>query len=104
MDEKRMQEVFSNEAFVATLLEAENPEEVQALVKEKGLDLTLEEIEAIKNQLAKIESGDALSADELDEVAGGFFITFATAAAVATIVGSTVGTGAFIHNVTNRRW
>ena len=104
MDEKRMQEVFSDEAFVATLFDAENPEEVQALIKEKGLDFSLEQIEEIKNQLVKTSSGDALSADELDDVAGGFIITLAGVAAVAGIIGGTASAANFIHNVTRRRW
>ena len=74
MDEKKIQEVFSDEAFVTTLFEAETAEEVQALVKEKGLEISLEEIEAIKSQLAKVNSGEGLSADELDDVAGGAII------------------------------
>ena len=67
MDEKKLQELFSNEAFVNSLLEMDTAQEVQAALQEKGISLTLEEIEAIRKQL---QSG-AVAEQELDNVAGG---------------------------------
>ena len=75
MDQKRMQEIFSDEAFVKGLLALETPAEVQAAMKEKGLDLSESEIMQIGEQInRRIENGtgsDELSIDQLDDVAGG---------------------------------
>ena len=70
MDEKRAEELFADEAFVKSLLALETPEEVQAAVKAKGVDLTLDEISAIKEVLAKFTSAELSDAD-LENVAGG---------------------------------
>jgi len=75
MDQKRMQEIFSDEVFVKGLLALETPAEVQAAMKEKGLDLSESEIMQIGEQInRRIENGtgsDELSIDQLDDVAGG---------------------------------
>ena len=42
MDEKLVKEVFSDKEFVMSLLKLDTPEEVQAALKEKGIDLTIE--------------------------------------------------------------
>ena len=70
MDEKRAEELFADEAFVKSLLALETPKEVQAAVKAKGVDLTLDEISAIKEVLAKFTSAELSDAD-LENVAGG---------------------------------
>ena len=103
MDEKKVQEIFSDEAFVGSLMAMESAEEVQAAVKAKGLDLTVGDIERIKAQLVSGKS-DELSSDDLDNVAGGFAITLALVGCIASCIGATASVGSFVHLVTRRRW
>ena len=96
MDEKRMKEVFSEKAFVERLLELDDPVEVQAALREKGVDLTEGEIIVIRDEIARLadkigESGE-LSLDQLDEVAGGS-VTITTGI-VLTVVGTLIAAGA----------
>ena len=70
MDKKRVEALFADEAFVKSFLALETPEEVQVAAKAKGVDLTLDEINAIKKSLAKFTS-EELSDDSLEKVAGG---------------------------------
>ena len=76
--------LMEDEAFVRSCIEAENEEAVQKLFADKGVDISTEEIELLKEmvgavadgtiteeQLEKLANGGELSEDELDEVAGG---------------------------------
>lgn len=56
------------------LFSLETAEEVQSLLKEEGLDLTLEELSELKYFLIKVVENDELSDEVLDGVAGGSFI------------------------------
>ena len=69
MDEKMFKEVFSDQAFVQSLFELSTAEEVRAALKGKGLEFSLEEIEAIRKQLA--ERNDEMGEADLNSVAGG---------------------------------
>ena len=75
MDEMRIKEIFSDEAFVKRLLDQEEPEQIQAVLKEKGIELNFEEIEYMKSMVEKMLSGEAdpeeLSDDDLNDVSGG---------------------------------
>ena len=76
MDEKRMKEVFSDEAFVKELLSLKSPEEVQEVLKKKGIEASIEEVLGLQDALLKAQekargNGGELSMDDLDEVAGG---------------------------------
>ena len=68
MDQNRIKEVMSDEAFVKELSQLESVEEIQAVFKEKDLDFSIEELNKISEQFV---SGKELSFDQLDEVAGG---------------------------------
>ena len=46
--EEKIKKVFSNEKFVKRLLEQKSPQDVQELLEEKDIFLSLEEIERIK--------------------------------------------------------
>ena len=79
INKAHIEKVFSDEAFVKSLFELEEPEDVQAALKEKGIDFTLEEVKQLGAQLAKAiearengEETDELSHEQLDDVAGGF--------------------------------
>ena len=78
MNEERIKEIFSDEAFVIELFGLENPEDAQALLKTKGIDLDLDQIcklgEILNKKLYAMatEEGE-ISEEELEDVAGGWF-------------------------------
>ena len=105
----KIKEIFADKEFVAKVLEMETAEEVQAAVKAQGVELTLEEIEATKAELAnQIENKDSdeVSDEQLEQVAGGMAITTAVIIAGGLLAaGSGLATlGAKIHEWTRRRW
>ena len=99
MDEQKVKEVFSDEAFVKELVELDTPEEVQARLKEKGVDVSVEEIEQIAKALQSQAEGE-LDEDALEDVAGGIIFT--------TLVLSSIGIAAAITGTVKsgkgRRW
>lgn len=104
MNEELLKELFSDEAFVASILEMETAEEVQKTLSEKGVELSLDEIATIKNTLSSEES--ELSEDELENVAGGAIITSIICGLIiggAAIAGA-VDLGKNVNNWTRRRW
>ena len=126
MNIEKVNEVFSDQQFVTSLFAMETVAEVQAALKEHGIDLTEQEILSIQNMLSKVESGEIsadqmellakktmdgeLSDESLEQVAGGFVIT-ATVALVTKVVCMTVmaavgvGAGFGIGQYMNdRRW
>ena len=55
MNEERIKEVFSDEEFVKELFSKETPEEAQALLEEKDIDFSVEDIIKLREiLLAKI--------------------------------------------------
>ena len=90
MNMEKIKEVFSDEAFVKNLFELESAGEVQAALKEKGIEFSEEEIISIRDFLLKVEESDItkeqlekwtvqledgeLSEEELEIVAGGVAI------------------------------
>ncbi len=110
MNEKQIKELFSDEAFLASILSLETPEEVQAALKEKGLDISLEEVNKIAQGITKMRDG-TLSDDQLDDVSGGFAIALATGVSIYSVLftaggvlGAGVGLGSMVDHFTNRRW
>jgi lactobin A/cerein 7B family class IIb bacteriocin len=76
MNQEKLQEVFSNEDFVKELLSKETPEEVQEMLAEKEIDITIEEIKETRKILIKkaeqqTAEGEELTDDDLEDVAGG---------------------------------
>lgn len=110
MNEERIKEIFSDEAFVKQLLEQEEPEQVQVLLAEKEIDLSIEEIvkvqDIVEKQLNGEENLEELSDDDLENVSGGVGAAFA----IGLIVAGVVGTGAFaglmagLRSAFRRRW
>lgn len=103
MNEALIKEVFSDKEFVESLLGMETAEEVQAALKEKDLDLSIEDIKGIQKALTAQETNE-LSEEEMENVAGGFVITAGIVSAIAGVVSATAGTGSFVHRVTRGRW
>ena len=86
MNEKteQIKAAMADEAFVKSCIEAENEEAVQKLFADKGIEMSLTEIELMKEmvgavaegkiseeQLEKLANGGELSEEELEEAAGG---------------------------------
>ena len=69
---EKMADVFTDEEFLKKLFSLEEPEEVQAAFKEKGLHYTLEEIMGMRDFLvnAPQENGE-LSDEQMEQVGGG---------------------------------
>jgi hypothetical protein len=69
MDKMKIEEIFSDKEFVKELVALKDNAAVQAALKEKGLDLTEEQIAAIRESMTKKTS--ELSAEQLEQVSGG---------------------------------
>jgi hypothetical protein len=75
MNEEQIKEIFSDKEFVQTLMDMDDPESIQAALKEKGLDLTLEEIMLLNQQLEiAMDNGGELTEEQLAQASGGSFV------------------------------
>lgn len=102
MNEQLIKDIFSDEDFVKSLLEYESAEEVQSALKDKGLELSVDEILALQKNLAA-QANDELPEDELENVTGGFVIS-STVIAIGSVCGALISGGSFVNTVTRRRW
>ena len=110
MNMEKMKEIFADEAFVKSLFELESAGEVQAALKEKGVELTEEQILGIRDLLGKVESGEIsveqlengeLPEELLEQVSGGSII------AVAAVIGGFAALTGLLYGVADaltRRW
>lgn len=64
---KKIDELYENEQFRTKAASCETVEEIIAVFKEEGVEITEKDFAAVENYNAKSE----LNADELDNVAGG---------------------------------
>jgi len=104
MNEERIKEIFSDKEFVTELISLETPTDIQALLKTKGIDLDIDQIEKAKalvaKKLALAEAGEELSDDDLDEVSGGIAVLTVVSAVISVIgVASSV-----VITKTDGRW
>ena len=122
MNVDKLKEVFSDGAFVKSLFELESAGEVQAALKEKGIEFSEEEIISIRDFLLKVEEGDItkeqlekwtvqledgeLSEKELEIVAGGIALeTVGFVVGCAVIGAKVVGFLTLsIMDAVERRW
>ena len=102
MNEERIKEIFSDEAFVEELLSTHEPEKIQALLEDKDIEMSIAEIEKLKEMvIKKMENPDAdleLSDDDLEDVAGGC-LWVAIPIAIGILAGICVA-----DNLTGGRW
>ena len=93
MNEERMKEVFSDEEFVKELFSKETPEEAQALLAEKEIDMSIDELVKLKDlvaaKLQAAENGESteITEEDLADVAGGVAVLFAIMGLVVVGVG-----------------
>ena len=115
MNVERIKEVFSDELFVKQLLEQEDAEQVQALLMEKDIDFSIEDICKIQELMIKQLNGEInleeLSEEELEDVTGGavfLYITTITCLLVCTAVGAVGGAaaagGVIVARREGKRW
>ena len=99
MNEERIKEIFADEEFVKELFSKETPEEAQALLAEKGIDMSIDELVKIKDlvvaklQAAENGESDELTEEDLIDVAGGAIgvtIALAVTAVVAVVANITL--------------
>ena len=91
MNEERIKEVFSDEEFVKELFSKETPEEAKALLEEKDIDFSVEDLIKLREILvAKLQKSEGseeveLGEDELEDVSGGM-LTFIIAVIIPVVV------------------
>jgi len=111
----RIKEVFSDEVFVGELFAMESPEDAQAALRAKGVELSLEELKEINEIFStKLSENGELSLDDLDSVAGGSSIALAIVVCIiglgivggltAVAGGAGFGVGAITASIIKRRW
>ena len=94
MLETRIKEALSDESFTKELFALETAEEAQVKLREKGIELSLDEINAIPKTLRKMyDSNGELSEDALEDVAGG---VIATGTAAAILIGASIEGGSML--------
>ena len=122
MNIEKIKEVFSDEAFVKGLFELESVAEVQAALKEKGVEISEEEILGIRDLLGKVEGGEIsveqmeqwaaqvesgeLSDEMLEQVAGGSVLGTIGLALIgaACVAAFAIATDDLIYECTGRHW
>ena len=82
MDKHQLMEVMRDEDFVNEILDMQTTEEVKEAFAEKGIELSLEEIDIISQIINKMvdKNTTELSDDDLEEISGGTLISGGKAA------------------------
>ena len=114
MNEERIKEVFADEEFIKELFSKETPEEAQALLVEKDIELSIDELVKLKDlvvaKLQAVENGESaeLTEEELTDVAGGYLgiaTIIIVSIAIPLITGTGIAVGISTNNFTTRlRW
>lgn len=69
---EKIDEILSNDEFIKKILEANSSEEVKQIFKEKGIDVTDEQIENMREKLnSKIKELNTMSDDAMGQISGG---------------------------------
>lgn len=101
MDEQKVLQAVEDQEFLKKVVNLETPEEVQAAFKQdKGIDISLDEINNIQKMVGEKVDGGELSEDDLENVAGGSV----SVAVIGAVVAGVVALGNAVNNWTNRRW
>ena len=104
MNQEKIQEVFSDEAFFKEIFSKETPEEVQSILAEKDVELSIEDILKLRKIIEKkLNQGVELSDDELEDVTGGVVVIGAIVYTVLPLIAATIICDAIL-DATNTRW
>lgn len=101
---KRLEEIFADQEFTRKTLEMETAEEVQQALKDKGVDLSVEEINGIwKGVMQQLESGEELGKEQLKNVGGGVagILIFGGICTAITAAATAIG---YTDKKTRGRW
>lgn len=122
MNTDKLKQLLCDKEFCERLLDLETPEQVQELLKENDVELTLEEIDNVKDVFGRFQNDELtddekktlefyqshtdgeLSDEALETVAGGFLDPlswFVVGLIIATVIG---GGAAVANKATKRRW
>lgn len=103
--EEKIKNLVEDQEFVTKLLACEEPEQVQKLFADNGVDVTLDDVKALGQSLSVMaESDGELSEDDLEGVAGG---------SLMSVVSTVISVGKLAKNVVDnwstikswfRRW
>jgi hypothetical protein len=100
MSEQEIKELFSDKAYVSSLLALDTAEEVQASLAEKGIELSTTEISTLLDSLQKYsESDEELSEAALETVTGGLLISL-----LLVLLGAAVAATGTSMSIRRRRW
>ena len=74
MNKEKVLEILKDQAFATKILEMQTPEQVQAAFKEKGVEISVDEVKVLGEIINKMieKNTSKLSPADLDEIAGGF--------------------------------
>lgn len=101
--EERLNELVQNEVFMKRLLALETDVEVQALLAENDVELSLDEIKFIKKQVeARLNGQEELDEEDLANVVGGSVT--AAIAIIGAVVDGIIKLGDSVHKWTNGTW
>ena len=102
---EKLEELLKNEEFAAKLLALDDDKDVQEMLNDNGIEMTLEEIAAVKKGvIAELNGEEAeLSEDDLECVAGGVSVG-AVVKVVGGVIKGIVALGNLVHKKTRGRW
>ena len=104
MNQEKIQEVFSDEAFLKEIFSKDTPEEVQTILAEKDIELSIEDILTLRKIIEKkLNQGVELSDDDLEDVSGGVVVIGAIVYTVLPLIAATIICDAIL-DATNTRW
>ncbi len=77
MNKEKILEILKDQAFATKILEMQTPEQVQAAFKEKGVEISVDEVKVLGEIINKMveKKTSKLSPADLEEIAGGFEIS-----------------------------
>ena len=104
MNQEKIQEVFSDESFLKEIFSKDTPEEVQKILAEKDIELSIEDILTLRKIIEKkLNQGVELSDDDLEDVSGGVVVIGAIVYTVLPLIAATIICDAIL-DATNTRW
>lgn len=104
--EEKLKELLADKEFATALLNMESAEQVQQALQEKGIELEIADIEAVRKLLDSPAEGE-LTDDALETVSGGSLTIMAAIGIASIITGAVTGTitlGNKVNSWTRSRW